>query len=78
MSDTTEILVLRDGTSSASRTKIGVVTDPDSSDPDDIVQTAIEQSDFTDVLPGSYELYLINGQSETTFNADHLEAPSYE
>jgi len=86
-----DVLVLRNAMDSATRTHIGIVSDPDtddsdraergsesetkSTDPDELVELAYENSEFDQIMPGGYKLYEVGESCATSVTADHLEAP---
>jgi len=70
-----DVLVLRNAMDSATRTHIGIVSDPDTDDPDELVELAYENSEFDQIMPGGYKLYEVGESCATSVTADHLEAP---
>jgi hypothetical protein len=73
-----DVLVLRNAMDSAARTRIGIVSDPDTDDPDMVVEQAYEESQFDAIMPGEHELYGVVESCTTNCRADHLEAPDHE
>jgi len=70
-----DVLVLRNAMDSATRTHIGIVSDPDTDDADELVKQAYENSEFDQIMPGGYELHEVGASCATSFDASNLEAP---
>jgi len=70
-----DVLVLRNAMDSTTRTYIGVVSDPDMDDSDELVALAYDGSQFDQMMPGEHELYEVGQSRATSVTADHLEDP---